>query len=113
MVAHHATDAPSVYLSAWARTTSATPADVDRALYTDRTLVRQLAMRRTLFAFPRELIPAVLPSSAARVATTERTRMARDLVRAGIADDETSGSPVPRQKCWRLSTATPHCPQHS
>jgi hypothetical protein len=87
VVAFHATDAPSVYLSAWARTAGLAPTDVDRALYADRTLVKQLAMRRTLFAFPQELIPAVLPSSAARVATTERTRMARDLVRAGLADD--------------------------
>jgi hypothetical protein len=63
------------------------PGDVDRALYADRSLVKQLAMRRTLFAFPRDLIPAVLPSSAARVATAERTRMARDLIRAGITDD--------------------------
>lgn len=87
MVALHATDAPSVYLSAWARVPDLTPADVDRALYTDRTLIKQLAMRRTLFAFPRELVPAVLPSSSARVATAERTRMARDLARAGITED--------------------------
>jgi hypothetical protein len=87
VVALHATNPPSVYLSAWARTARIAPDDVDRALYADRTLVKQLAMRRTLFAFPRELIPAVLPSSAAQVATAERTRMARDLVRAGIADN--------------------------
>jgi hypothetical protein len=87
MVALHATDAPSVDLSAWARVPHFTPADVDRALYTDRILIRQLAMRRTLFAFRRELVPAVLPSSSARVATAERTRMARDLARAGITED--------------------------
>ncbi|GAA4661630.1 winged helix DNA-binding domain-containing protein [Arthrobacter cryoconiti] len=87
VVALHATDAPSVHLSVWARTIGVVPADVDRALYTDRTLVKQLAMRRTLFAFPKELLPAVLPSSAARVASSERARMSRDLVRAGIASD--------------------------
>lgn len=87
VVAFHATNPPSVHLSAWARAADIVPGDVDRALQEDRTLVKQLAMRRTLFAFPRDLIPAVLPSSAARVATAERTRMARDLVRAGIADD--------------------------
>jgi len=87
VVALHATNPPSVYLSAWARAVDIVPGDVDRALHEDRTLVKQLAMRRTLFAFPRDLIPAVLPSSAARVATAERKRMARDLVRAGITDD--------------------------
>lgn len=87
VVALHATNPPSVYLSAWARAVDIVPGDVDRALHEDRTLVKQLAMRRTLFAFPRDLVPAVLPSSAARVATAERKRMARDLVRAGITDD--------------------------
>ncbi|WAM19171.1 winged helix DNA-binding domain-containing protein [Rhodococcus sp. JS3073] len=87
IVALHATDAPSVYLSTWARTTGTTRADIDRALYGDRSLVKQLAMRRTLFAFPRDLISAVLPSAAARVAISERTRMIRDIERAGIAPD--------------------------
>ncbi len=87
VVAFHATNPPSVHLAAWARAVDLVPGDVDRALLEDRTLVKQLAMRRTLFAFPRDLVPAVLPSSAARVATAERRRMARDLVRAGITDD--------------------------
>ncbi|WP_411698475.1 winged helix DNA-binding domain-containing protein [Conyzicola sp.] len=85
VVALHATDAPSVYLSAWARMARVTVADIDRALYDDRVVVTQLAMRRTLFAFPRHLVPAVLGSAAARVATSEHTRMARDVERAGIA----------------------------
>jgi hypothetical protein len=87
VVALHATDAPSVYLSVWARTPGVTVVDIDRALYTDRSLVKQLAMRRTLFAFPRDLAPAVLGSAAVRVATSERSRMARDLERAGMAAD--------------------------
>ncbi|GAB3606132.1 winged helix DNA-binding domain-containing protein [Conyzicola nivalis] len=85
VVALHATDAPSVYLSVWARSPGVTVAEIDAALYTDRTLVKQLAMRRTLFAFPRELLPAVLGSAAVRVATSEHSRMARDLERAGLA----------------------------
>ena len=43
---------PTVYLSAWARVDGMTLADMDRALYVDRSLVH-LAMRRTLFLFPR------------------------------------------------------------
>lgn len=87
MTALHATEPATVYLSCWARTHTATVADVDAALYGDRRLVKQLAMRRTLFVFPRELLPGVWPSASARVAATERTRMAKDLVRAGITDD--------------------------
>ncbi|MEV4704337.1 winged helix DNA-binding domain-containing protein [Actinoplanes sp. NPDC049316] len=83
----HATEPATVYLSCWARTGAITPADVDRALYSDRSLVKQLAMRRTLFVFPRDLLPAVWPSASARVAATERARMTRDTVKAGLAAD--------------------------
>jgi hypothetical protein len=87
MTVLHATEPATVYLSCWARAESLQPADVDRALYTDRTLVKQLAMRRTLFVFPRDLLPAVWPSASARVAGTERARIARDVVKAGLAAD--------------------------
>jgi hypothetical protein len=87
IVALHATDPPSIHLSIWARTSGVSPADVDRALSIDRTLIKQLAMRRTLFVFPQELLSAALPSAAARVATAERGRMSRDLVRTGVTDD--------------------------
>jgi hypothetical protein len=87
MTVLHATEPPTVFLACWVRTDSVTVADVDRALYRDRTLVKQLAMRRTLFVFPRDLLGAVWPSASARVAATERARMARDVVAAGYATD--------------------------
>ncbi len=87
LTALHATEPPTPYLSCWARTDSAPVADLDRALYEDRTLVKQLAMRRTLFVFPRDLLPSVWPSASARVAATERARMTRDVVRTGLAED--------------------------
>jgi len=87
VTALHATEPATVYLSCWARVTSLTVADVDRALHEDRRLVKQLAMRRTLFVFPRELLPGVWPSASARVAAAERARMGKDLVRAGLTDD--------------------------
>ncbi|CAN5454999.1 winged helix DNA-binding domain-containing protein [soil metagenome] len=87
MTALHATEPASVYLSFWARVAGLEVADVDRALYEDRTLVKQLAMRRTIFVFPLDLLPAVWPSASARVAGTERARMAKDVVLAGLADD--------------------------
>ncbi|WP_432992626.1 winged helix DNA-binding domain-containing protein [Dactylosporangium sp. CA-233914] len=87
LTALHATEPATVHLACLARGDSLTVADVDRALYADRSLVKQLAMRRTLFVFPRDLLPAVWPSASARVAANERARMAKDLVRAGLATD--------------------------
>jgi hypothetical protein len=85
MTVLHATEAPSVYLSSWARVDGLTVADVERALYDDRTLVKQLAMRRTLFVFPRDLLPAAWGSVSARVATVLRSRLAKEIEAGGIA----------------------------
>ena len=49
VVALHATDPASVFLSAAARMADLDVAAVERALYQDRTLLRLLAMRRTMF----------------------------------------------------------------
>jgi hypothetical protein len=83
----HATEAATVYLSLFARVEGLTAADVDRALYEDRSLVKQLAMRRTLFVFPRDLLPAAWGSASARVADRERRRTAKDVEAGGLADD--------------------------
>jgi hypothetical protein len=83
----HATEPATVYLAAFARGNGVTVADIDRALYEDRSLVRQLAMRRTLFAFPCDLLPAAWGSASARVADLERRRAARDAEAGGLADN--------------------------
>jgi hypothetical protein len=85
----HATEPASVHLAAWARS-GASVADVDRALYADRSIVKQLAMRRTVFAFPRELLPAVWGSASARVADQQVRRMAKEMESTGIATDGTA-----------------------
>jgi hypothetical protein len=87
MTVLHATEPATVYLSCQARCPSVTVAEIDRALYDDRTLVKQLAMRRTAFVFPRDLLPAAWGSASARVAASERRAMAKDVVAAGIASD--------------------------
>ncbi|MDX6359213.1 MAG: hypothetical protein QOH37_2267, partial [Nocardioidaceae bacterium] len=86
MTCLHATEPANVYLSAWARGDSSF-ADIDRALYEDRSVVRQLAMRRTVFAFPRDLLPAVWGSAAARVAAQLAARLAKEVESNGLADD--------------------------
>ena len=86
VVCLHATEPANVHLSAWARC-AATRQEVDRALYVERTIVRQLAMRRTVFAFPADLLPAVRGSAAARVAAQQVPRLAKEVVAAGHTDD--------------------------
>jgi hypothetical protein len=83
----HSTEPASVYLSVLARVDGFAVEDLDRALYADRTLVKQLAMRRTLFVFPRDLLPAAWGSASARVAEAELKRMAKDVVKAGLTPD--------------------------
>ena len=75
LVCLHATDAVTVYLAVQARTEGVEPADVERALYDDRSLVRILAMRRTLWAVPRELLPVVFAGATRAVAATQRKRL--------------------------------------
>lgn len=87
MTVLHATEAATVHLSLWARVPGVTVGDVERALYDDRTLVKQLAMRRTLFVFPRDLLPAAWGSAAARTAAQQRARLVKSAVRAGLTDD--------------------------
>jgi hypothetical protein len=87
VVALHSTVAGSVHLAVAARVDGVSVADVDRALYEERSLVKQLAMRRTLFAFPRDLIPAALGSASARVATAISSRISRTIVANGLATD--------------------------
>ncbi len=87
MTVLHATEAATVHLAVAARAEGVSPADVDAALYDERTIVKQLAMRRTLFVFPRDLLPAAWGSASARVATAERKRIAKAIVGAGIAPD--------------------------
>ena len=87
MTVLHATEPPTVHLSLAARVDGLAIADVDAELYERRVLVKQLAMRRTLFVFPRELLPAAWGSASARVAGNESRRLAADLERSGAAPD--------------------------
>ena len=107
MTVLHATESATVYLSCWARVRSVDAADVDRALYDQRSLVKQLAMRRTLFTFPRDLLPAAWSSASARVANTERARMAKDVVKAGLAVDGNDWLDRARTEVLKLLTDRP------
>ncbi len=87
LVCLHATTPSTVYLSAWARVDGFTLAAMDSALYSDRTLVKHLAMRRTLFAFPTDDLGAVQAGASARVADAEGRRLVREVEKAGVHRD--------------------------
>jgi DNA glycosylase AlkZ-like len=86
VVALHSTDPASVFLSAWARTHDFETTQLERALYEERTLVRMLGMRRTLFVVPRELVPVVDAAATRSVAARERRMLERFLAENGVAD---------------------------
>lgn len=79
VVVLHATDPATVYLSVLARSRRADLAGIATALYDDRSLVRLLAMRRTLFVVPHELVPVVHHGAALEIATLMRKRLITQL----------------------------------
>lgn len=83
----HATDPATPYLSLWARTPGFTVAALDDAMYQARTVVKHLAMRRTLWVFDAADLSTVQAAASDRVAATERKKLTADVVKAGIADD--------------------------
>ncbi len=83
MIALHATDPASVYLSVLARSAGSTLADVSEAMYGCRRLVRWMAMRRTLFVFPRADIPVIQAAVSTPLATMLRRRLISQLERNG------------------------------
>ncbi len=68
----HATDPATVYLSLLARCPDATLDDISTALYEDRTMVKLIGMRRTMFVAPTGFAPVV--HSAAGRAIGQRLR---------------------------------------
>jgi hypothetical protein len=87
MVGLHASDPASVYLAARARVKGATVQLIERALYDDRSMLRILGMRRTMFAAPLELARLIQAGAASRLIAGERKRLAGLLAAGGITDE--------------------------
>jgi Winged helix DNA-binding domain len=87
LVGLHATDPATVYLAAAARLQEPTVEAVDWALYDDRTLVRTLCMRRTLFVQPVALVPIVQAAVTDALVPAERKRTIRMIEENGFARD--------------------------
>jgi len=88
IVAFHATDPASVYLSAWARMVGVTPGDIAAALYDQRSLVRMLGMRRTMFVLPADERHVVQGACTDGVAARELRRIHKLLADLGVDDPE-------------------------
>jgi len=91
IVALHATDPATVYLSARARTQACTQEAVDEALFETRRIVRMLGMRRTVFVVPAPLLPVVQRACTDDVARRLRRQLERDLASAGIGGTNVAG----------------------
>jgi hypothetical protein len=87
IVALHGTDPASVYLSVRARTGDVGISAVDRALYTERALVRMLGMRRTVFVVPAGLVPVIQAACTDQIAERLRRQLTQVVQEAGIAPD--------------------------
>jgi hypothetical protein len=88
LVALHGSDPATVYLAVGARLAEPrrTVAETERALYTDRTLVRMHGMRHTVFVFPAGLTAVVHASTGITVAARERAALLKDMAAAGAPD---------------------------
>lgn len=86
VVALHSTDPASVFLSVYARTPPVPIETIERALYEERSLIRMLGMRRTMWVVPVELAPVVQAAATRAIAVLQRRRYAQLLAEAGVGD---------------------------
>ncbi|MDP9143205.1 MAG: winged helix DNA-binding domain-containing protein [Actinomycetota bacterium] len=87
MVGLHSSDPATVYLSARARIPGLKKDDLEDALYDERSVIRMLAMRRTMFVVPVEMAPVLHYSSTVAVMAAERKRLVDMVEKAGFAKD--------------------------
>jgi hypothetical protein len=87
LVALHATDASTVHLSAAVRMASPAITAIEAALYDERTVVRMLGMRRTMFVVTDALAPVVQAACTDAIAAVERRRLVQHLEQGGVTDD--------------------------
>jgi hypothetical protein len=91
IVGLHSSDPTSVVLSARARVEGFAPERLERALYEDRSLVRMLGMRRTLFVVPRDLAAVMQEACTKALIPAQRRLLIRLLEEQGVAKTGTGG----------------------
>ncbi len=105
LVAVHGTDPSSVYLGILARMAGGDVADVERALYQDRTLIRLLGMRRTVFAATLDNAALIQAACSRAVAARERRKLLGWLAGSGVPGDPESWLADAEQAALRALTA--------
>jgi hypothetical protein len=86
VVALHATDPASVFLSVQARTATVDVEAIERGLYEERTLIRMLGMRRTMFVVSTELAPVIQAGCTRAIAAVQRRKYAQFITDGGAGD---------------------------
>ncbi len=76
-----------MFLAAWARLRAPEVEAIQRAMYEERSLLRILGMRRTMFVVPVDLLPVVHAACTRAIAAQQRKRLQNLVAQAGIADD--------------------------
>jgi hypothetical protein len=87
MVGLHSSDPATVYLSARARVARFRRDDLEDALYEERSLVRMLGMRGTLFVTTPELAAVIDAACTKALVPPERRRVIRMLEEQGVTRD--------------------------
>ena len=90
VVALHGTDPATTFLAALSRMADGSIVDIEKALYDDRSLVRVLAMRRTVFAVPVDFVAACHAGAADTVAREQRRLLEKMLAKADVTEDPTT-----------------------
>jgi hypothetical protein len=86
LVGLHGTDPVSGYLACWARVDGFRVPDLETALYDERSLLKILAMRRTMFIVPVDVAAIMQAACTDAIASRERKRLLRMIEEAGVAD---------------------------
>jgi hypothetical protein len=87
LVGLHSSDPASVVLSLRARVDPFAVRDLEDALYERRSLLRMLAMRRTMFVVPLDLAAVMEAACTQALVTGERRKLVQMLEEAGVTDD--------------------------
>src|SRR6201996_5835733 len=87
LVAVHSTDPSSVYLGILSRMAGGSLSSVEQALYQDRTLIRLLGMRRTVFVTTVDVAALIQAACGRAVAARERRKVVGWLAESGVGAD--------------------------
>jgi hypothetical protein len=87
LVAVHSTDPSSVYLGILSRMADGSLSAVEHALYQDRTLIRLLGMRRTVFVTTLDIAALIQAACGRAVAARERRKVVGWLTESGVGAD--------------------------